>query len=369
MPPAPTAPKLLNTRDFWRIFDPKALTLGFARRLTEYKRTALLLHDPDRFARILTNPERPVQVAVAGKAHPADTFGKAMIQRWYEFSQRPELRSHVAFIADYDLLLAEQLVEGLDVWINTPRRPWEASGTSGMKVLVNGGLNLSELDGWWAEAYTPQVGWAIGDGREHNNDPQWDAAGAEGLYALLENEIVPMFYTRAENGVPEDWMRRVRESMATLTPQFSSERMVRQYLEELYAPAAATYRTRLADHCRVGSDVQRWRDMIANYWSDVSFGALHVEPAGAGHEFRVLVSLGAIGPDAVQVQLYAAGWEHGPTERLPMERGDEVIRGTFSYHARVEGPRPPEAYTPRVVPYHPDASFPLEAEKICWYAR
>jgi glycogen phosphorylase len=131
MPPAPTAPKLLNTRDFWRIFDPKALTLGFARRFTEYKRTALPLHDPDRFARILTNPERPVQVAVAGKAHPADTFGKAMIQRWYEFSQRTELRSHVAFIADYDLQLAEQLVEGVDVWINTPRRPWEASGTSG----------------------------------------------------------------------------------------------------------------------------------------------------------------------------------------------------------------------------------------------
>jgi len=351
-----------------RIFDPKALTLGFARRFTEYKRTALLLHDPDRFARILTDPERPVQIAVAGKAHPADTFGKSMIQRWYEFSQRPELRSHVAFISDYDLLLAEQLVNGVDVWINTPRRPWEASGTSGMKVLVNGGLNLSELDGWWAEAYTPQVGWAIGDGREHN-DPQWDAEEAEGLYALLENEIVPMFYTRSENGIPEDWMRRVRESMATLTPQFSSERMVRQYVEELYAPAAAAYRTRLADHCGVGSDVQGWREMIANYWSDVSFAALHIELAGAGHDFRILVSLGAIGPEAVQVQLYAAAWEHGPTERIPMERGDEVIRGTFGYHVHVEGPRSPEAYTPRVVPYHPDASVPLEAENICWYAR
>jgi glycogen phosphorylase len=238
-----------------------------------------------------------------------------------------------------------------------------------MKVLVNGGLNLSELDGWWAGAYTPQVGWSIGDGREHDNDPQWDAEEAEGLYTLLENEIVPMFYARAENGIPEDWMRRVRESMATLTPQFSSERMVRQYVEELYAPAAAAYRTRLADHCRVGSDVQGWRDMIANYWSDLSFGALHVEPAGAGHDFRVLVSLGAIGPGAVQVQLYAPAWEHGATERIPMQRGDEVIRGTFSYHVHVEGPRPPEVYTPRIVPYHPDASFPLEAEKISWYAR
>ncbi|HUH69399.1 MAG TPA: alpha-glucan family phosphorylase [Mycobacterium sp.] len=351
-----------------RIFDPKALTLGFARRFTEYKRTALLLHDPDRFARILANPERPVQIAVAGKAHPADAFGKAMIRRWYEFSQRPEIRSCVAFIADYDLVLAEQLVNGVDVWINTPRRPWEASGTSGMKVLVNGGLNLSELDGWWAEAYTPQVGWAIGDGREHD-DPQWDAEEANGLYSLLENEVVPMFYTRDQSGIPDDWMRRVRESMATLTPQFSSERMVRQYVEEFYAPAATAYRKRLADHCRVGSDVQSWRELIANYWSDVSFGALHVESAGDGHEFRVLVSLGAIGPDAVQVHLYAAAWDHGPAELIPMERGDEVIRGTFSYHVRVEGPRQPEAYTPRVVPYHPDASFPLEAEKICWYTR
>ena len=352
-----------------RIFDPEALTLGFARRFTEYKRTALLLHDPDRFARILTNPERPVQIAVAGKAHPADTIGKAMIQRWYAFSQRDDVRSHVAFIADYDLLLAEQLVNGVDVWINTPRRPWEASGTSGMKVLVNGGLNLSELDGWWAEAYTPAVGWAIGDGAEHGSDPNWDAQEANGLYALLEHEIVPMFYNRDQDGVPQDWMARVRKSMGRLTPQFSSERMVRQYVDEIYTPAAAAYRTRIVDNCRVGSDIQRWREMIANYWSEVSFGALHVEPAAAGHDFRVLVSLGAIGTDAVHVQLYATAWEHGAAERIPMERGDEVVRGTFAYHAHVDGPRPPGDYTPRVVPYHPYASFPLETEKICWYTR
>lgn len=352
-----------------RIFDPNALTLGFARRFTEYKRTALLLHDPDRLAGILTDPERPVQIAVAGKAHPADTFGKAMIQRWFEFSQRPDVRSRVALIADYDLLLAEQLVGGVDVWINTPRRPWEASGTSGMKVLVNGGLNLSELDGWWAEAYTPQVGWAIGDGREHPNDPRWDAEEADGLYTLLEDEVIPMFYARDDSGIPQDWMGRVRVSMATLTPQFSSERMVRQYVEELYAPAAAAYRTRILDNCRVAADVQRWREMVANYWGDVSFGALHVEQAGGGHEFRILVSLGAIGPKAVQVQLYATAWERGAAERIPMQRGDEVIRGTYSYHVRVDGPRPPQAYTPRVVPYHADASAPLEAEQIHWYDR
>ncbi|MCX2932095.1 alpha-glucan family phosphorylase [Mycobacterium sp. CVI_P3] len=350
-----------------RIFDPNTLTLGFARRFTEYKRTALLLHDPDRFARILTNPERPVQIAVAGKAHPADSLGKAMIQRWYEFSQREDVRSRVAFIADYDLLLAEQLVNGVDVWINTPRRPWEASGTSGMKVLVNGGLNLSELDGWWAEAYDPAVGWAIGDGREHDGDPQWDAQEAEDLYALLENDIVAIFYARNEDGVPEDWMARVRESMATLTPRFSSERMVRQYVEEYYAPAAAAYRARIIEHCRVAGDVQAWREMIANHWSEVAFGALHVEPTATGYHFRVLVSLGPIGTGAVRVQLYASGLDGGAAELIPMERGDEVIRGTFSYHAHVDGSRPPSDYTPRVVPHHPDALIPIEAPQICWY--
>ncbi len=352
-----------------RIFDPNILTLGFARRFTEYKRTGLLLHDPDRLARILTNADRPVQIAVAGKAHPADGFGKAMIQRWYEFSQREDVRSRVAFIADYDLLLAEQLVNGVDVWVNTPRRPWEASGTSGMKVLVNGGLNVSELDGWWAEAYAPQVGWAIGDGREHDNTAQWDAEEADGLYALLENEIVPMFYARDENGVPDEWIRRVRESMATLTPQFSSERMVREYVENLYAPASFAYRTRLADNCRVAADVQRWQDMIENYWGEVTFGTVHVDPDDEGHAFRVLVSLGTIGPSAVQVQLYASPVGLSGPERILMERGDEVVRGTFSYHARIDGSRPPEEYTPRVIPHHPDASFPLEANRICWYQR
>lgn len=352
-----------------RIFNPTTLTLGFARRFTEYKRTALLLHDPDRFARILTNPERPVQIAIAGKAHPADMLGKQMIARWYAFSQRPELRSRVAFLADYELLLAEQLVGGVDVWVNTPRRPWEASGTSGMKVLVNGGLNLSELDGWWAEAYEPRVGWAIGDGREHDSPAAWDAQEAERLYELLENELVPMFYSRDEQGIPQEWMQRVRDSMALLTPRFSSERMVREYVESYYRPAADAYRRRAADGCRVGTDLQRWTEMIEDYWSDVAFGKLHVEPAGAGHDVRILVALGAIGPEAVRVELYADAWEYGASEHVEMQRGDEVVRGTFSYSAHVEGGRGPEAYTPRVIAYHPDATFPLEGDRICWFRR
>ena len=182
------------------LFDPDALTLGFARRFATYKRPNLLLHDPERLLRLLTNPQRPVQLIIAGKAHPADQLGQAMIQEWIQFIRRPEARPHALFLADYDMLLAEHLVQGIDVWINTPRRPWEASGTSGMKVLVNGGINLSELDGWWAEAYTPEVGWALGDGQEHGDDPAWDAAEAAALYDLLEREVIPEFYSRDAQG-------------------------------------------------------------------------------------------------------------------------------------------------------------------------
>ena len=175
------------------LFDPKALTLGFARRFATYKRPNLLLHDPERLSRLLADSRRPVQLIMAGKAHPADRFGQGLIQEWINFIRRPENRSHVVFLSDYDMLLAEHLVQGVDVWINTPRRPWEASGTSGMKVLVNGGLNLSELDGWWAEAYGPEVGWALGDGQDHGDDPAWDAAEADALYTVLEQEVIPEF--------------------------------------------------------------------------------------------------------------------------------------------------------------------------------
>ena len=178
------------------LFDPNALTLGFARRFATYKRPNLLLHDPQRLLRLLTNAQRPVQLIIAGKAHPADQAGQALIQEWVHFIRQPQARPHAIFLSDYDMLLTEHLVQGVDVWINTPRRPWEASGTSGMKVLVNGGLNLSELDGWWVEAYTPEVGWALGDGREHGDDPAWDAIEAEALYELLELQVIP-----GENGV------------------------------------------------------------------------------------------------------------------------------------------------------------------------
>ena len=245
-----------------RLFDHDALTLGFARRFATYKRPNLLLRDPARLLRLLSDPRRPVQLILAGKAHPEDKAGQMMIQQWVRFIRQPEVRRHIIFLSDYDMLLTEHLVQGVDVWINTPRRPWEASGTSGMKVLVNGGINLSELDGWWAEAYTPEVGWALGDGQEHGDDPAWDAAEAERLYNLLEYEVIPEFYTRDENGIPTAWVARMRESMARLAPRFSANRTVREYTEQHYLPAAAAYKKR---SCRSLHTGQTNRSLAANF--------------------------------------------------------------------------------------------------------
>lgn len=230
------------------IFDPDTLTLGFARRFATYKRPNLLLHDPDRLLAILTNRVRPVQLVIAGKAHPQDAQGQEMLRQWIEFIRHTPARSQAVFLSDYDMRLSEHLVQGVDVWLNTPRRPWEACGTSGMKVLVNGALNLSELDGWWAEAYTPDVGWALGDGGEHGEDPNWDAAEAEQLYTLLEQQVIPEFYNRDETGVPLAWIHRMRESMARLTPAFSATRCVREYTDKHYVPLAAAYRRRSLLH-------------------------------------------------------------------------------------------------------------------------
>ncbi len=216
--------------------DPGVFTIGFARRFATYKRVDLLLHDLDRLERILCGPQSRTQLILAGKAHPADTTGKAMIKAWTDFIARCNVRPHVIFLVDYDMDLAEHLVHGVDLWLNTPRRPWEASGTSGMKVLANGGLNLSELDGWWAEAYAPEVGWALGDGLEHDHDPAVDAAEAERLYELLEEEIIPEFYDRDADGIPRRWIARVRESMAGLTPRFSTNRMMRRLSGPLLSP-------------------------------------------------------------------------------------------------------------------------------------
>jgi len=350
-----------------RRFDCEALTLGFARRFATYKRPNLLLHDPERLLRILCNPERPVQIVLAGKAHPADREGQVLIREWMKFIHRPEARKHVIFLADYDMLLTEHLVQGVDVWINTPRRPWEACGTSGMKVLVNGGLNLSELDGWWAEGYAPEVGWALGDGREHGDDPAWDAAEAETLYDLLEKEVVPEFYNRDEHGIPLAWVRRMRESLAHLTPRFSAERMVREYTEQHYLPAAAAYRERAANTGAVGRSIVDWRHELDRRWPGLRFGRVRVETGENRHVFEVELDLNGIDPDGVRVELYAEGTlDASPVRETMQPAADGSKADARVYTVAVPASRPATEYTPRAIPHRDGVQVPLEAGHIRW---
>ena len=350
------------------IFDPNVLVLGFARRFATYKRPNLLLHDPERLLRLLTHPQRRAQLIIAGKAHPADAAGQAMIQEWSNFIRRPEARGHVVFLSDYDMLLTERLVQGVDVWINTPRRPWEASGTSGMKVLVNGGLNLSELDGWWMEAYSPEVGWAIGDGKEHGDDPAWDAHEAEALYEILEHEVLPEFYARGADGIPAAWVARMRESMARLTPRFSANRSVREYTEQHYIPAAAAYRARAADRGAMGKQVVNWRRTLDEKWPGLRFGEVKVETNTKHNVFTVQLRLNTLDPDLLRVELYAEGVSGGAPERHPMQRISRSPSDADAclYRACVPAARPAADYTARAMPQCSGAAVPLEAAHILW---
>ena len=350
------------------LFDPNTLTLGFARRFATYKRPNLLLHDPERLLRLLTNPQRPVQLIIAGKAHPADQAGQALIQQWTHFIRRPEVRPHAVFLGDYDMLLTEHLVQGVDVWLNTPRRPWEASGTSGMKVLVNGGINLSELDGWWAEAYTPEVGWALGDGQEHDNDPAWDAFEAEALYDLLEREVIPEFYTRDEQGIPTAWVARMRESMAQLTPRFSTNRAVHEYAEQHYLPAALAYRERAVDKGKIGVDIVNWRRALEQTWAALRFGEVRVETDDEQHVFEVQVYLDDLDPEAVRVELYADGVNNAAPDRVEMKRVRQLVGATngYAYRASVPAARPATDYTARLIPHRDKVAVPLEDAHILW---
>jgi len=361
----------LNVAD---IFREDTLTVGFARRFATYKRPDLLLRDPDRLIRLLTDSRHPVQLILAGKAHPEDLPGQTLIKQWNDFIQRPEVRGHLVFLSDYDMQMAQEMVKGIDLWINTPRRPWEACGTSGMKVLANGGLNISELDGWWAEAYTPKVGWAIGDGKEHGEDAAWDAHEVENLYALLEQQVVPDFYNRDAHGMPSRWLARVRESMATLTPEFSASRAIREYTNDHYLPAAAGYNARAANDGELGSDLLQWQKSLARGWETLRFSNISVETKDGQHRFQITVNPGALRPEEFTVQLYAS--PTGESAASPEIRArPEILEackssaqpsGILVYSVCCPAKRPAADYTARLVPFHSSALVPLEAGQIVW---
>lgn len=220
----------------WTLFDPEVLTIGFARRFAPYKRATLMFKDMDRFRAILNNTDRPVQIVIAGKAHPADVNGQGLIRSIYEISRQPEFANRLTLIENYDMILSRRMVSGVDVWLNTPRRPLEASGTSGMKVALNGGLNMSILDGWWCEGYDPAFGWAIGEEKNYTDNAQQDWEDAQSFYHLLETEVIPAYYQRDASGLPLAWIQRMKDSMAALIPQFNTNRMLEEYIDQMYLP-------------------------------------------------------------------------------------------------------------------------------------
>ncbi|MDR7089985.1 alpha-glucan family phosphorylase [Cellvibrio fibrivorans] len=344
--------------------DPNILTLGFARRFAEYKRPDLLLHDPERLARILCNPKYPVQLIVAGKAHPADTIGKTKLQGWQRFLLRPEVAEHLLFIEDYDISLAQHLVQGVDVWINNPRRPWEASGTSGMKILVNGGLNLSTLDGWWAEAYKAEFGWALGDGEEH--DPAQDSADAEQLYRLLENDIIPRFYARDAEDIPREWIEQMRSSMAQLTPRFSSNRMLQEYIEKHYLPAATAFQARVENHGQLAKTLNDWTRHLHRHWHEIHIGERSFTDAETGWRLEVNIYLGAITPDNITVEAIADNEGKQPAERISLTLTRAGIANTYHYSGLLPKARPAGDFSLRVIPAHPQVQVPIETTLICW---
>lgn len=349
------------------VLDSNVLTLGLARRFTDYKRPDLLLHDQERLARLLSDESRPVQIVVAGKAHPADEAGKDMIRQWIVFARQPRMRQRVVFLEDYDISLAQELVQGVDVWINTPRRPMEACGTSGMKVLVNGGLNCSVRDGWWDEAYAPGLGWCI-DGTGAEEGPQIDVAETLHTYDLIESEIAPEFYDRDETGLPRAWVGRIRRSMSSLTAVFSSARMAREYVESAYLPSASLLRSRLSNSAAEAKGLADWSARLHRAWRSQHIGTPTVSRVDDGWRFTVPVVLGEVSPDDVLIELYADPLSGEAPDIYPLIRGKSVpgtVNG-FVYSGQAPASRPANDFSVRAIPSRPGAQVPAELALITW---
>ncbi len=356
--------------------DPEALTIGFARRFATYKRATLILRNPERLRRILANPKQPVQLIFAGKAHPHDNEGKELIKQIVHFARTEDMRRRVLFLENYDINIARHLVQGVDVWLNTPRRPMEASGTSGMKVLFNGGLNLSVLDGWWVEGYSPERGWAIGNGEEYDDHEEQNEIEANAIYDLLEKEIVPLFYDRGTDGLPRGWIEKMKHSMSELCPVFNTNRMVKEYTEKSYLPAYERYRRFSENGTSTIKDYQERTALIKKLWKNVkilgptsdSQGPI---PVGTPITIKVEVDLGGLSPEDLQVQVYLGllNTEHDITEGMPitMEPKKQVADGRWEFVATTACRQSGRfGYSVRAMPAHPEFVSPFELGLIRW---
>ena len=342
------------------VLDPEALTIGFARRFATYKRAALIMRDIERLAKLLHDREHPVQIIFAGKAHPKDNMGKELIKQIIHLTGDDRFRDYIVFLEDYDINVARYMVQGVDVWLNTPIRPKEASGTSGMKVIPNGGLNISVLDGWWDEAYNANNGWAIGKGEEYSDLNYQDEVESLSLYNILEKEVVPTFYSRGVNALPKEWLARIRESMKTITPEFNTNRMVKDYTEKYYIKAHK-HQKRFSDNSfQAVKEFARWKVDVVSKWGDVRVIDYRLKEqreiaVGARIAVQAEISLGRVPIDDVQVELYFGGLnqandiEEGAA--LPMNEVKMLGNGSYLFEGQILCLRSGEfGFTIRVLP-------------------
>jgi starch phosphorylase len=364
-------------RNVNRILDPEILTIGFARRFATYKRGALLFSDKDRLKRLLNDTTRPVQFIFAGKAHPRDEGGRALIQEVYKFSREAGFENRVVFLEDYDSYIARRLVQGVDLWLNTPLRPMEASGTSGMKCCPNGGINLSVLDGWWHEGFNGINGWAIAPEINDGTVELQTAVDANSLYQLLENQIIPLYYAKPDGRLPLAWLQLMRESIRSVTPIFNTHRMVKEYTERLYIPAARSHENFSHNGCEPATQLSQWKARMRKDWPqvrihDVQVGNKDRQNILVGESLQVSchVNLGDVDPNHVRVEAYHGEAENGGIKNPSItvlnasgRNGD----GSYVYQGSVPASESGAyGFSVRVVPTHPNLMQAHELRLIAW---
>src|SRR6267143_208209 len=365
-------------RDVHRILDPEVLTIGFARRFATYKRGALLFSDKERLKRLLNDTTRPVQFIFAGKAHPRDEGGKALIQEVYKFSHEAGLENRIVFLEDYDSYIARRLVQGVDLWLNHPLRPLVASGISGMKAAPNGGINLSVLDGWWREGYNGSNGWAIGAEIDNGTTEFQNEVDASSLYQLLENQIVPLYYAKPDGKLPLAWLQLMRESIRSVTPVFNTQRMVMEYTQQLYIPAAQAYENFSRDGCGAATHLSQWKAKMRKDWPQVQVSDVQIAnkdrpsiSVGESLLIRANVRLGAVDPQHVRVEAYHGEVDNGdllnPTASVLNQSSQADGDGDYIYQGSVPATESGTyGFSVRVVPTHPCLMQAHELRLITW---
>ncbi|MCK4715844.1 MAG: alpha-glucan family phosphorylase, partial [Candidatus Marinimicrobia bacterium] len=359
------------------VLNTEALTIGFARRFATYKRASLIFSDPDRLEKILSDKGRPIQIIIAGKAHPQDAEGKKIIQEILKLSHEERFYQSVVFIENYDINVARYLVQGCDLWLNNPRRELEACGTSGMKAAVNGGLNFSTLDGWWDEIYHPGIGWAIGNREVYDDFDYWDEQEAKKLYNVLEKEIIPTFYYRDTDGLPRDWIRRVKDSIVNICPIYNTNRMLRDYTEQLYFPAAERAHLMRNNSFTISKELAHWKKHMRDSWNSIRF--LKIETSStkelsvkSGLEITTVIFLDGISPHDVELQIYCGKVDSNGKivdgKLVSMQLETEMGSNKFKYRGSINNwDSGLNGYTIRIIPKHEALINPFEDGLIHWF--